>query len=168
MDGFILREERAADAEAISRLTEAAFAGAEHSSGTEAAIIVKLRAAGQLTLSLVAEEAGVLLGHVAFSPVLIAGKDHGWFGLGPVSVAPDAQRRGIGKSLIREGLARIKTQGAKGCVVLGDPAYYARFGFAPKAGLTFEGVPPEYFMALDLSGERPQGPVTYHPAFYEG
>ncbi|WP_374643261.1 GNAT family N-acetyltransferase [Tabrizicola sp.] len=163
---MIVREESAGDIAEIRNVTEAAFQGADHSSGTEAAIIDALRSAGRLTLSLVAEADGRIVGHVAFSPVTIAGEDIGWSGLGPVSVLPQIQGKGIGGALIRNGLSRIRSEGWKGCVVVGDPAYYQRFGFAPEPGLVFEGVPPEYFMALTFAGPTPSGNVIYEPAFY--
>jgi putative acetyltransferase len=149
----------------IIRLEEA-FAGAEQSSGTEGAIIDGLRAAGTLTLSLVAEDNGEIVGHVAFSPVTVNGRAVGWFGLGPVSVKPGLQRSGTGSRLIREGLARLRSDDAKGCVVLGDPGFYQRFGFISGPALTFEGVPPEYFMALPFIGSPPSGHAMYQPAFY--
>lgn len=161
-----IRPETAADAPAIAALTTAAFAGAPHASGTEAAIVAALRAAGALSLSLVAVEAGRIIGHVAFSPVRIDGRDRGWFGLGPISVAPDRQGRGIGAALIREGLARLRECGAGGCVLLGDPGYYTRFGFVADPGLRLPEVPPHYFLRLVLAGPPPVGSVAYHPGFY--
>ena len=160
-----IRPETEADASAIAALTTAAFATAPHAAGNEAAIIDALRAAGALALSLVADAGGVV-GHVAFSPVTIDGKDMGWFGLGPVAVAPDRQRQGIGAALIREGLARLAAMGAKGCVVLGDPGYYRRFGFEADPALVLPDVPPEYFMRLILAGTPPRGTVAFHPGFY--
>ena len=160
-----IRPERPGDADAIRALTTEAFATAPHSSGTEAAIVDALRAAGALALSLVAVEGEQILGHVAFSPVTIDGVERGWFGLGPVSVQPGRQRGGIGSELIREGLRRLCEMGAAGCVLLGDPAYYGRFGFANDPALVLEGVPPEYFMRLGFGGEMPAGTVRYHAAF---
>ena len=166
-----IRDERATDTAAISALTTAAFADAPHSDGTEAAIIDALRANEALTLSLVAEDdAGAIVGHIAFSPVVITDADgnkaQDWYGLGPVSVAPALQGEGIGAGLIRKGLARLKTSGADGCVLLGDPAYYARFGFMADAGPTYPGPPPEYFQALAFPGHAmARGVVTYDAAF---
>ena len=162
-----IRAETPADIPAIRRITEAAFAGAEHSSGTEARIIDALRESGRLSLSLVAEAGDRITGHAAFSPVEVGGRDCGWFGLGPVSVAPGQQRRGIGAALIHEGLEELRARGAAGCVVLGEPGYYRRFGFTQAPGLIFPGVPAEYFLALALSGPIPEGDVRYHPAFYQ-
>jgi putative acetyltransferase len=162
---MIFRPERDGDAPAIRAVTAAAFKDAPHSSGTEAAIVDALRDAGALTLSLVAESEDRVVGHAAFSPVTIDGKADRWFGLGPVSVEPAEQRRGIGKALIREGLKRLAAAGAEGCVVLGDPAYYRRFGFISDARLRYGEVPPEYFQRLSFTGAEPEGEVAYHPGF---
>ena len=116
-----VREERAGEAAAIAGVIARAFAGAAHSDGSEARIVEKLRAAGALSVSLVADD-GSVVGHVGFSPVDVAGAQ-GWFGLGPVAVEPARQGQGIGAALIEEGLARLRAQGAAGCVVLGDPGY---------------------------------------------
>lgn len=161
-----VREEAPGDAPAIAALTAAAFRDHPHGSGTEAAIVARLRADGDLALSLVAENMDrAIIGHIAFSPVAIADGARGWFGLGPVSVIPLRQRAGIGSALIRDGLRRLAESGAHGCVVLGDPAYYARFGFAHDPALTYAGAPAEYFQRLVLRGDPPRGPVRYAPAF---
>jgi putative acetyltransferase len=157
--------ERPGDEAGIRRVTQAAFIGLPYSQQTEAAIIDALRAADALTVSLVALEHDGLIGHVAFSPVRIAGIDRGWFGLGPVSVAPDRQREGVGSRLIRHGLQQLRAMGARGCVVVGDPGYYRRFGFEPKAGLTYSPLPPEYFQALAFDGDAAVGEVEYHDGF---
>lgn len=160
-----IRPERIGEEAAITALIEEAFASAEHRDGTEAQIVERLRAASALTLSLVAEDGGEIVGHVAFSPVTINGQPAGWFGLGPIAVRPDRQREGIGDALISEGLAQLVAYGAGGCVVLGDPAYYGRFGFVADAGLRFPGPPAEYFQAMAFGGAIPSGTVSYHPAF---
>ncbi|MFV0410139.1 MAG: GNAT family N-acetyltransferase [Paracoccus sp. (in: a-proteobacteria)] len=159
------RPEAPGDEAAISALTTAAFELAAHSDGTEAAIIARLREAGALSLSLVAIEGNQIIGHVAFSPVTIGRSDRGWVGLSPISAAPGRQGEGVGSALIRAGLTRMQAAGAKGCTVLGDPGYYARFGFAPDPAITYPGVPAEYFMALHWDGPAPQGECAYHPAF---
>lgn len=161
-----IRDERGGDEAAIAALTEAAFRETPHSSGTEAAIVGHLRADGDLSLSLVAEtDDRAIVGHVAFSPVTIADGAPGWFGLGPASVIPLRQRAGIGAALIGEGLERLRKRGANGCVVLGEPAYYGRFGFRHDPRLSFPGPPPEYFQALAMTGPIPRGMVRYAPAF---
>jgi len=160
-----IRPEQSSDIAAIRQITKAAFASMEYSSQTEAEIVDALRDADVLTVSLVAIKDGAVIGHVAFSPVAINGEDKGWYGLGPVSVEPGHQKEGIGGKLIREGLSRLTDIGAKGCVVLGDPAYYKRFGFENDANLIFEGVPAEYFMRLRFDGPLPAGKVSYHDGF---
>lgn len=162
---LLIRPETPDDADAIRELTSAAFADAPHSSGTEAAIVDALRAAGALTLSLVAEDAGSVIGHAAFSPVTTSSGAAGWFGLGPVSVRPDRQRAGIGQALVHAGLAMLRDGDAAGCVVLGDPAYYGRFGFASDPALRYGDVPPEYFQRMVFHGPPPAGTVAYHPGF---
>lgn len=164
----MIRPERPADAEAIAALTAAAFEGHAFSDGTEPAIPGLLREAGALTVSLVAEEEGRIAGHVAFSPVTVDGADVGWFGLGPVSVAPGLQRRGLGGALIREGLERLRGLGARGCVLLGDPGYYGRFGFEADPALRYPGPPARFFQRLVLVPPAPEGEVRFHPAFGEG
>lgn len=163
-----LREETPADAAAIRTLITQAFASAPHASGSEAAIVDALRRRGELTVSLVAERAGRVVGHVAFSPVTVADGAADWYGLGPVAVLPDQQGQGIGAALIEAGLARLRAAAAAGCVVLGEPAYYRRFGFVHDAALRFEAAPAEYFMALPFTGRRAAGTVDYSPAFGAG
>lgn len=163
---IVLRPERPDDVDAIRTLTETAFKTAPYADGTEHIIIDRLRAAGALTLSLVAEADGVVVGHVAFSPVMVSDGSTDWYGLGPISVDPTRQGEGIGSKLVREGLAQLQALGASGCVLLGNPAYYGRFGFAPDPKLTLDGVPPEYFMRVAFSPVYGGGTVSYHPGFY--
>src|SRR5690349_3981176 len=130
MNGWTIRDERPGDEAAIAALTAIAFRSVRHSDGSEAAIIERLRAAGDLALSLVAENLDqAIIGHVAFSRVAISDGTPGWYGLGPISVIPLRQRAGIGGALATEGLARLREIGAAGCVVLGDPQYYGPLGF---------------------------------------
>jgi putative acetyltransferase len=160
-----IRLERPDDATTIHALTQTAFKGRPFSDGAEAGVIDALRAAGALTLSLVATKGGEIVGHVAFSPVTINREASHWYGLGPVSVWPDRQRMGIGQALIRDGLRRLRSMGAGGCVLLGDPAYYARFGFKRDPDLRHAGAPAWAFQYLTLNGARPSGEVSFHPAF---
>lgn len=162
----LIRPETPADASAIEAVTLAAFREAEHTNHTEQDIVRALREAGALAVSLVAEVDGAVVGHVAVSPVSIADGANGWFGLGPISVLPARQGSGIGASLMRAALEQLRAQGTAGCVVLGDPAYYNRFGFRAEPALVFPGVPAAYFQALPFRGVLPGGVVTYHPAFY--
>lgn len=161
----MIRPESPGDVETIHALTAAAFQHAPHSSHTEHLIVDALRAADSLTLSLVDEREGELIGHVAVSPVSLSDGTRGWFGLGPISVLPAWQGRGVGSGLMRAALQRLREQGAGGCVLLGDPAFYGRFGFRAEPGLLLPGVPPEYFQAVALQGTLPHGAVTYHEAF---
>lgn len=160
-----IRPERPGDEEAIADVIEAAFLLADHRDGTEAHIVARLRKAGAMSLSLVAVDKGSVVGQVTFSPVTIDGEDRQWFGLGPVAVHPDRQREGIGTALIREGLRQLQECGAGGCVLVGEPGYYGRFGFLADDRLAYPGLPPEYFQALSFGGDIPTGTIAYHPAF---
>lgn len=162
---IILRNETPADIEAIAEVTIAAFRTLAISEHTEQFIIDALRAAGALSISLVAEVDDRVVGHIAFSPVTLSDGSEGWYGLGPVSVLPAYQRQGIGTALIQEGLARLKRMHARGCCLVGHPGYYPRFGFENAPGLVLEGVPPEVFFALSFDGPIPQGRVSFHEAF---
>ena len=162
---FVIRNETDADVSAIIEVTVAAFNTLDISDHTEQFIIEALRAAGALTLSLVAELDGRVIGHIAFSPLTISDGTQNWYGLGPVSVLPEYQRQGIGKALIEEGLSRLREMGAQGCCLVGHPDYYRKFGFKNVAGLICEGVPQEVFFALSFDGNIPQGIVTFHEGF---
>ena len=163
---FVIRSETAADQAAIGELTAAAFLNVAHANGTEAAIVRELRAAGALVLSLVAvDSAGEIVGHAGFSPIEtdMPGR---WFGLGPLSVVPERQRTGVGSALVRTGLAQLAELKAAGVVLVGEPAYYGRFGFAAQPGLSCEGVPDVYVQALAF-GETPVWKaIAFHPAFF--
>ncbi len=165
IESDVIRSETPADIPAIFALTKEAFATLEISDHTEQFIIDALRAAGALTLSLVAEREGRIVGHVAFSPVNFSDGTEGGYGLGPVSVAPEFQELGVGSALIREGLSRLKATGAKGCGLIGHPGYYGRFGFINAPGVTFPHAPPEAVFVLAFDGHYPQGEITFHPAF---
>lgn len=163
---MIIRPEQEQDHDAIAAVTTQAFAALEHSDQTEVAIVAALRCAGALSLSLVAQDGALVIGHVAFSPVTIDGKSVCWFGLGPVSVHPDRQGGGVGGALIRQGLDQLRSLGADGCVVLGDPGYYRRFGFENDRDLRYDGAPPEYFMRISFGASTRVGRVEYHSGFY--
>lgn len=160
-----IRDEQNTDIQAIFDLTTAAFNDEEYSSHTEQFIVNALRAAKQLTISLVAETHDKIVGHIAFSPVSISDGTTDWYGLGPISIIPEYQGKGIGSELMREGLNRIKTLNAKGCVLLGDPNYYGKFGFKADTRLILEGVPAEYFQILAFTDHVPSGYVIYSDAF---
>lgn len=163
---LIIRPECPNDVAAITRVNELAFKSEPHSEQTEHFIVLALRNAGALSVSLVAERSNQVIGHVAFSPVQFSDGSAGWYGLGPVAVLPELQHQGIGKALINRGLISLRSMSASGCVVLGDPNYYGRFGFKnhwPQC--IFEGVPSEYFQLLTFGPLSTVGKVTYHEAF---
>jgi putative acetyltransferase len=162
---IVIRDETEADAGAISEVTIAAFSTLAISNHTEQFVIGALRAAKALTVSLVADMHGRVVGYIAFSPVTISDGTRDWYGLGPVSVLPECQRKGIGKSLVREGLSRLKDLNARGCCLVGHPDYYRKFGFKNVSGLVHAGVPQEVFFILSFGGRTPQGVVTFHEAF---
>jgi putative acetyltransferase len=162
---MLIRDELPADVDAITDVTVEAFKTLAISSKTEQFIIRELRAAHALAVSLVAEMGGRVVGHVAFSPIVISDGSQGWYGLGPIAVLPEYQRNGVGKALVEAGLSRLHKLQAQGCCLVGDPRYYKRFGFRSIPGLIYEGIPPEYVLALPLGGSIPQGILTFHEAF---
>ena len=165
MQEFKIRYETPNDINAIFDVTVAAFKTLEISNHTEQFIVAALRAAGALSLSLVAEHKGQIIGHIAFSPVHISDGTTNWYGIGPLSVLPAYQRQGIGSALMHEGLTQLKAMHAGGCCLVGHPAYYTRFGFSNMSELVLEGVPPEVFFALSFDGKIPKGIVTFHESF---
>ncbi|MCW8798363.1 MAG: N-acetyltransferase [Prosthecochloris sp.] len=162
---ILIRDEVPDDVADICDVTVAAFESMEISNHTEQFVIDALRAANALTLSLVAEVNGQVVGHIAFSPVTISDGTDNWYGLGPVSVLPVYQRKGIGSALIEKGLSRLKDLGAKGCCLVGHPLYYRRFGFDSVVGFGLPGVPDEAFFVLSFGYPIRQGVVAFHEGF---
>ena len=160
-----IRSETNTDIGAITEVTIAAFRTLEISNHTEQFIIAALRDAKALMVSLVAELGGRVIGHIAFSPVTISDGTPNWYGLGPVSVLPEHQRKGVGKALVQEGLARLGDLKAQGCCLVGHPDYYRKFGFRNTSDLVCEGVPSEVFFALTFDGHTPKGTVMFHQGF---
>lgn len=162
-----IRAEREGDAAAIFALTKAAFHDAPHADGDEAELVGRLRESGDLALSLVAvnmDEA--IIGHIAFSPVTIAGAAGDWFQLAPVSVMPLRQKTGIGSDLIEAGLGKMRARGAAGIALVGDPAYYSRFGFTQAHSLTLNAELDPYLQVKLLHEKTmPRGQLTLAPAF---
>jgi putative acetyltransferase len=165
---FLVRPERLTDVDAVHHVNEAAFGRPE-----EASLVDALRRSNAMTLSLVAEQGGRIVGHILFSPVEIDREDgrDAALGLGPMAVLPEVQKHGIGSALIRAGLERLREAGHGAVVVLGHTSYYPRFGFerAERFGLRWEVEGhDEAFMALELRpgflGVRP-GVVRYRPEF---
>ena len=163
---YSIRDEQPQDVSTIATLTTLAFKDQTYSDGNEAAIVDGLRKSRQLTLSLVAESGSKIIGHIAFSPVTTNGERRDWYGLGPVSVSPERQKQGIGSALVREPLKRMTELGGKGCVLLGDPGFYQRFGFKLCPSLRCDAGPQEYFMALPLNSAMvPHGKADFHESF---
>lgn len=160
-----IRPETASDIAAITEITRAAFETVPISRHTEQFIVTALREAKALVISLVATAESRVVGHIAFSPVTVSDGSPDWYGLGPISVLPEVQKQGIGKSLMREGISRLKALGARGCVLVGDPGYYERFGFRSLPDLVVEGVPQQYCLALPFGEERAAGTVAFHEGF---
>ncbi|KAE8138940.1 acyl-CoA N-acyltransferase [Aspergillus pseudotamarii] len=162
-----IRPETRNDESAINEVTLAAFMNAEHTDHNEQIIIRNLRNANQLSISLVAEDERTnnILGHVAVSPVKISDGSESWYGLGPISVLPQHQGNGIGSLLVEHIITDLQSRHAAGCVVLGNPNYYTRFGFRAEPSLQLPGVPQEYFMALTWCQPTPTGTVSFHKAF---
>jgi putative acetyltransferase len=162
---MIIRNETISDIEAISKITIAAFQNLAISNHTEQFIINALRDANALTISLVAETDGKVVGHIEFSPITISDGSLNWYGLGPISVLPKYQKQGIGKSLINKGLSLLKELGSQGCALVGDPNYYQRFGFRNYPQLVHEGVPQDVFLVLPFTEKVPQSIVVFHEGF---
>jgi putative hydrolase of the HAD superfamily len=168
-DHLILREEQPEDLEAVCRVEKEAFKGE-----AEANLVDLVRQRGKASLSMVAVLDGVIVGHILFTPVTAAGgrdRKKG-AGLGPVAVLPEFHGKGIGSRLIRAGLERMRQQGTPYVVLLGDPAYYYRFGFKAgrDCGLTSEYGDGKAFQVLELvpGGLRGiKGLVRYLPEFSE-
>lgn len=160
-----IRPEAPGDKTTIHALTKAAFADLPFSDGDEHHLVDRLRADGDLTLSLVAEDAERIVGHIAISPVAISDGAKDWFGLGPVSVWPELHHRGIGGALIERVITDMRADGAKGIVLLGSNVYYPRFGFVHEPQLEYPGPPAQFFQCLLLDGDLPSGEVKFSPAF---
>jgi putative acetyltransferase len=164
----IVRPETARDLDGIRGVNVVAFQGHPYSQQTEHLIVEALRAADALELSLVAELDGEVVGHIAFSAAGIGSSSRGWFLLGPVAVQPARQGEGIGRGLVETGLDALRSRGACGCVLVGDPAFYRRFGFRQYPGVAWHSVPDENVLCLLISGEMPTGEVVHHPALLAG
>ena len=171
-----IRREQKEDFPAIRELTIEAFSASEFGHNGEADLIERIREACGDSLSLVAESEGVVVGQILFSPARIVADSHSTtgMGLGPMSVAPRFQGKGVGTQLVQAGLDLLAVQGIGWVVVLGHPEFYGRLGFEPagRFGITceFPGIPDEVFRIKWLSEERPdicEGVVKYRPEFSE-
>ena len=162
-----IRAERPSDIRAVRHVNELAF-----ETPAEARLVDRLRRRGKLAVSLVAENGGHIVGHIAFSPVTIATRPQiKGLGLGPMAVSPSYQKQGVGSQLVREGLSRCRDLGAQFAVVLGHRHFYPRFGFVPASSFLLScrwSVPEGVFMAIELkSGALAggEGLVCYEPEF---
>lgn len=163
---ILIRPECPQDYAAIHDVTQRAFAPMPFADGDEQELIGKLRDAGALSLSLVAELDGNVVGQVTFTTAFAADGSPGWYALGPVAVEPALKHQGIGSQLIEAGIAWLREQDAAGCVLVGNPAYYCRFGFLPFPALAPTGEPAEYYQILPLRVEQPDGVIGFHPLFH--
>jgi len=170
MSPLQIRHETPSDHARVYEIEEAAFGQAD-----EARLVEALRERAVPYVSLVAESEGELVGHVMFSPVKIEGKgsDLSLAGLAPIAVAPSTQGKGVGSALVRAGFRDCLSLGWQAVFLLGDPAYYCRFGFVMAApqGLRYESEAYDVgFQMIELvpgvlSGCS--GWVRYHEAFSE-
>jgi putative acetyltransferase len=163
---MVIRREEAADEGAVRLLIESSFGRRD-----EAELVDNLRREGAVLLSLVAEVSGEVAGHILFSRMWIENEDGSLpaVALAPVAVMAAHQRQGIGATLVRNGLDRLRERGERIVVVLGRPEYYSRFGFsAEKASALASPFPPEAFMAMELTVNALRairGKVRYARAF---
>lgn len=162
-----IRKERAQDSSAVEQINKAAFETA-----AESKLVTSLRQQARPFISLVAQSAGNIIGHIMFSPVTLGDESAvKIMGLAPMAVLPEHQRKGIGTELVRVGLDECRKQGFGAVVVLGHPDYYPRFGFVPAIGFGIGceyDVPENVFMAIELQPgylNNQQGKVKYHEAF---
>lgn len=162
---WIIREEQPGDAAAIRAMMLAAFDGHPYSDGDEADVIERLRADHDLELSLVASEGGDVLGQVTYSAAQLSNGEQGWMVLGPVAVAPAAQGRGIARALMEAGEAAMRARGAKGITVLGDPVFYAKFGYLQHTPMTLAGELGAYLQVKSFGALIPAAAISYAPAF---
>jgi putative acetyltransferase len=164
-----IRPETAQDRLAIHQVNAGAF-----ETETEARLVDALRDSGVPLVSLVAEQNGMIVGHILFSPMTDAeGHDVPIAGLAPMAVVPGHQQQGIGSALVRAGLEQCKVAGFHAVIVLGHPDYYPRFGFVPASRFGIQSqydVPDEVLMAQELvpgALAGLQGVVRYHRLFDE-
>jgi putative acetyltransferase len=151
---IVVRQEKEKDRSGVFEITKVAFERDD-----EARLVDRLRSVIGY-LGFVAELDGIVIGHLSFSPVMLNNEVSPFAGLAPVSVLPAFQRQGVGSRLIRFGLERCRDAEYAAVFVLGDPAYYSRFGFRPaeKYGISCEyAVATENFMLLEIEYGAIQG-----------
>ena len=161
-----IRSEEERDIEAIHSITIEAFKTVAISNKTEQFIIKALRRANALSVSLVAEVEDTVIGHIAFSPIVISDGSTDWYTLGPISVKPAFQKNGVGGALIEKGISMVKKTGGRGCLLVGDPKYYSRYGFKTDSRLSIDGVPPDVLLVQPFFEPVPEGKVQLHEGFW--
>nr|WP_174506463.1 N-acetyltransferase [Acinetobacter sp. Marseille-Q1620] len=161
----LIRKEKAEDIDDIFKLIETAFQNQPYATHTEQFIVNALRASSELTLSLVATEQQKIIGQVAISPVTISSGATDWYGLGPISVLPERQHQGIGSLLMQAALNKLKQINAQGCILVGDPVFYHRFGFHTCPDLHYPNIAQEYVQVASFTEALPKGVVMFSEAF---
>lgn len=162
---WTIRKERRGEEAAIHALTVRAFAGHPYSDGDEQDVIDRLRGDGDLLLSLVADEAGTIIGQITYSRAILSNGEGGWMVIGPIAVDPAHQGKGVGRALMYAGEEAMRAMGAKGITVLGDPQLYRRFGYIQHTPLTLEGELGEFLQVKTFGAAIPTTTLTYAPAF---
>lgn len=172
LNQLIIRAEKTTDIEPINQLILLAFANHPHQDPnlgvTEHLIVQNLRQSAALTISLVAEYQAQIIAHVAFSPIQVNHQKSNYHVMAPVSVLPEFQNCGVGTQLIKNGLIKLQQFNSDGCVVLGDPEYYQRFGFHHNHKFSAKGAPKPYFMAQSFTDHHHlnnAAEITFHEAF---
>lgn len=159
----IMRLEEPRDAQQVRDLLEASFPGF-----VEAVLVDRLRSDGDIDLSLVAEDQGVVVGYVAFSRLMVEGGDQPFraAALAPLAVYPEYQQQGVATRLVREAHACLAAMGLTLSVVLGEPSYYGRFGYSNRRVALFESeFQSPYLMALSFGAAPWEGRLVYPAAF---
>lgn len=142
----------------------------------EADLVDRLRRFCPDALSLVAEEDGLIVGHIMFTPVVISDRERQIRGMGlaPMAVQPRRQRQGIGSKLVVKGLEILRDRECPFIIVLGHPEYYPKFGFEPASryGIEsqWEGIPDEAFLILVIDQRamrNVEGVARYRDEFNE-
>ncbi len=160
-----IRDENSKDYQQIELLTDSAFKGKPYSAGNEATIPQKLRDLNAITFALVAEYEGDIVAHIAVSTVHINTSHQGVFAIGPLSVSPEFQGKGIANKLVKIALKRLKKNSAICCLLVGDPKFYSFLGFRLETNLTYKDAPKEYFQSYYFQQVKLQGEVTFPHAF---
>lgn len=172
---IIVRQEQKTDYDIVFEIIEDAFNSMPFSDGSEGELVFRLRKSANFEprLSLVAEDDGMLVGHILFTPIHIVDGENKVvsLSLAPVSVLPEYQRKGIGSQLIKEGHSIARELGYESVFVLGHPEYYPYFGYEPSTNWNISSpfdVPAEYFMAIELKPgalKEAKGTVVYPKEF---